>query len=187
MLHRKSCTTSGPAAAHSSPPAPVRFVGTVLLCAMTACAPAPPAPGAVPSSAGDAPGVGDGQHAGITTPHGDHSPHHGGLVLMNGETHYEVVMHPDGRVELWLSNAVREDLPASLASGVQVRVTLGNGQTRDIAMALDESGESWVGTGVAFPADPSTTVKVSYTLQGQPHEVEIPYTPATAATGPPAL
>lgn len=104
---------------------------------------------------------------------------------MNGETHYEVVMHPDGRVELWLSDAVREDLPASLASDVQVRVTLGSGQTRDIAMTLDESGESWVGTGVAFPADPSTTVKVSYTLQGQPHEVEIPYTPATAATGPP--
>ena len=105
---------------------------------------------------------------------------------MNGETHYEVVMHPEGRVELWLSDAVREDLPASVASGVQVRVTLGGGQTRGISMALDESGESWVGTGAPFPADPSTTVTVSYTLQGQPHEVEIPYTPATAPAQPPA-
>jgi hypothetical protein len=104
---------------------------------------------------------------------------------MNGETHYEVVMHPAGRVELWLSDAVREDLPASLASGVRVRVTLGNGQTRDIAMAIDESGESWVGAGAPFPADPSTTVMVTYTLQGQPHEVEIPYTPATPAAGAP--
>ena len=27
----------------------------------------------------------DAQHAGITTPHGDHSPHLGGMVLMKDE------------------------------------------------------------------------------------------------------
>jgi len=168
-------------------PSVSQIAAAALLCGVAACAPEPQAPASPQTSSADTAGTGDGQHAGITTPHGDHSPHHGGLVLMNGETHYEVVMHPGGRVELWLSDAVREDLPASLASGVRVRVTLGNGQTRDIAMALDESGESWVGAGAPFPADPSTTVMVTYTLQGQPHEVEIPYTPATpTASAPPS-
>ncbi|MBM3780815.1 MAG: hypothetical protein FJW29_03935 [Acidobacteria bacterium] len=166
-------------------PAVVSLVVGALLCLSGACSQAPQAPASPERSSPSTDTAGDGLHAGITTPHGDHSPHHGGLVLMNGETHYEVVMHPEGRVELWLSNAVREDLPASLASDVQVRVTLGSGQTRDLAMALDESGESWVGTGVPFPVDPSATVTVSYTLQGQTHEVEIPYTPATTTVDGP--
>lgn len=158
---------------------------TALLAGASACR-TTPADSVPTDTAATAASSGDAQHAGITTPHGDHSPHHGGLVLMNGETHYEVVMRPEGRVELWLSDAIREDLPASLASGVQVRITLGNGQTRDLAMALDESGESWAGTGPPFPADPSTTVKLTYTLKGEPHEVEIPYTPSTAPATPPA-
>lgn len=162
----------------------LRLIITALLAGASACSttPAGPVPGEVATTG---PASGDAQHAGITTPHGDHSPHHGGLVLMNGETHYEVVMRPDGRVELWLSDAIREDLPASLASGVQVTVTLGNGQSRSIAMTLDDAGESWTGSGPPFPADPSTTVKVTYTLKSEPHEVEIPYTPATTPATPP--
>ena len=58
----------------------------------------------------------DSQHQGITTPHGDHSAHHGGLVLMNGELHYEVVFDRDGRHRVWFSDAVREDLPASIGA-----------------------------------------------------------------------
>ena len=65
----------------------------------------------------------DSQHSGITTPHGDHSPHHGGIVMMNGETHYEVVLDKTGKHRVWFSNAVREDLPASIASGVVMVIT----------------------------------------------------------------
>ena len=64
----------------------------------------------------------DAQHAGITTPHGDHSPHHGGLVLMQGELHYEVVLDRNGKHAIWFSDAVREDLPASVASKVAMTV-----------------------------------------------------------------
>ena len=70
-------------------------------------APAAPAAGNRPA---------DAQHAGITEPHGDHSPHHGGIVLMNGDVHYEVVMDPAGKYEVWFSDAVRTDLPAFLAA-----------------------------------------------------------------------
>ena len=35
---------------------------------------------------------------------------------MNGEMHYEVVFDRDGKHRVWFSDAVREDLPASVAS-----------------------------------------------------------------------
>ena len=38
-----------------------------------------------PASAEAAAQPKDAQHAGITTPHRDHSAHHGGMVLMNGD------------------------------------------------------------------------------------------------------
>jgi len=45
-------------------------------------------------------------------PHGDHNPHHGGIVMMKGDVHYEVVLDPDGRDHrVYFTDAVREDLP----------------------------------------------------------------------------
>ena len=54
----------------------------VLACpaALAGCSqPAPPSAAPIESAAPK-----DAQHAGITEPHGDHAPLHGGLVLMNG-------------------------------------------------------------------------------------------------------
>ena len=116
----------------------------------------------------------DAQHQGITTPHGDHSPHHGGLVLMNGELHYEVILSPDGRHEVWFSNAVREDLPASIARDVRMIVTRPREADETIALEIDDAGESWVAKGRPVAAG-ETIVKVSYSVQGQPHEIEIPF------------
>ena len=42
---------------------------------------------------------------------------------MNGEMHYEVVFDRAGKHRVWFSNAVREDLPASIASKVAMIVT----------------------------------------------------------------
>src|SRR5688572_14682438 len=95
-----------------------RFITAVLLVGCHACgrpAESPP-PAAIQQPT-------DPQHAGITTPHGDHTPHHGGMVLMKGELHYEVVLDPNGRHSVWFSDAVREDLPASVASKVEMTVS----------------------------------------------------------------
>jgi hypothetical protein len=118
----------------------------------------------------------DAQHQGITEPHGDHSAHHGGMVLMNGEVHYEVVLDPAGRYELWLSDAVRTELPASMASNVTVTVSRPDAEPEAIRLTIDEAGESWVGTGKPVAGD-SVMVKVNYDLRGEPHEVEIPFVP----------
>jgi hypothetical protein len=144
-----------------------RFVTAVLLGGCLACskpAEPPPAP-AKPN---------DPQHAGITTPHGDHSPHHGGLVLMKGELHYEVVIDPNGKHAVWFSDAVREDLPASVASKVQMIVMRPNAPDESLPLAIDESGESWITTGKPVAGN-DVMVKVTFVARGEPFEIEIPY------------
>jgi len=153
---------------------PTHYLSALALTAglLAGCSqPAPPAPvtGQVAPK--------DAQHQGITEPHGDHSAHHGGMVLMNGEVHYEVVLDPEGRYELWLSDAVRTELPASIASNVTVTVSRPNAEPETLRLAVDEAGESWVGTGKPVTGD-SVMVKVNYDLRGEPHEVEIPFVPA---------
>ena len=114
----------------------------------------------------------DAQHAGITTPHGDHSPHHGGLVMMNGDFHYEVVFDQKGKHRIWFSDAVREDLPASMASNVVMTITPKMGAVETLKLKIDESGESWVADG--NPLASGDMVKITYSLRGEPFEVEIP-------------
>src|SRR5712691_12800435 len=55
--------------------------------------------------------------------HLDHSPRHGGLVLMNGDTHFEVVVDAESRYAVYFTDAVRAPLPASAALEVHVAVT----------------------------------------------------------------
>ena len=114
----------------------------------------------------------DAQHAGITTPHGDHSPHHGGLVMMNGEIHYEVVFDQKGKHRVWFSDAVREDLPASIASNVVMSITPRMGAVETLALKIDDSGESWVADG--NPLASGDLVKLTYSIRGEPLEIEIP-------------
>ncbi len=148
--------------------APLAIV--VLLGGCSAPAPAPlPTATAAPK---------DAQHAGITEPHGDHSPQHGGLVLMNGDVHYEVVMDPSGRYELWFSDAIRTELPASIASQPRVEVVRPGTAAESFPLAIDESGESWVGQGRPVSGD-GVMIKLTYGLKGTPHEIEIPFTGAT--------
>ena len=116
----------------------------------------------------------DSQHAGITTPHGDHSPHHGGMVLMNGELHYEVVLDRGGRHQVWFSDAVRADLPASVASKVSMIVTRPAASPEQIALEIDENGESWIAKGRPVQGN-DVMVTVSYTARGAPFEIEIPF------------
>jgi hypothetical protein len=146
-----------------------RFCGVSLTLFALACSKPPePAPAAASTKPADA------QHAGITTPHGDHSPHHGGMVLMNGELHYEVVFDRSGKHQIWFSDAVREDLPASVASNLTMTITRKGASPEALALAIDDSGESWVANGKPVEGD-DVMVKVSYAVKGERFEVEIPF------------
>lgn len=149
----------------------MKFVFAIVAIAAIGCG--APEPATAPAAA---PRPADSQHAGITTPHGDHSPHHGGMVLMQGELHYEVVLDPKGRHSVWFSDAVREDLPASVASKVEMTVMRANSPAEALALNIDDSGESWVATGRPLSGK-DVMVKVAFTARGESHEIEIPYIP----------
>ena len=146
-----------------------RFNTAVLLLAAVGCTQPAKQPAAAPTQK-----PADSQHAGITTPHGDHSPHHGGLVLMQGELHYEVVLDRNGKHAIWFSDAVREDLPASVASKVTMIVTRPEASPEFLTLAIDDSGESWVASGRPVKGD-DVFVTVAFVARGEPFEIEIPF------------
>lgn len=146
-------------------------VALALAIAAASCGAPQPAGEPAPAASPRPP---DSQHAGITAPHGDHSPHHGGIVLMQGELHYEVVFNPGGRHAVWFSDAVREDLPASVASRVEMTVMRPGAAEETLALAIDESGESWIASGRPVAGN-DVMVKLAFVARGEPHEIEIPY------------
>ena len=107
-------------------------------------------------------------------PHGDHNPHHGGTVLMNGDLHFEVVLHRDGRYQIFFSDAARTDLPASYASAVRITVTEPSKPAETIALQIDDAGESWIGRG--RPVESArASARVEYTAQSKPYWIDIPF------------
>jgi hypothetical protein len=111
--------------------------------------------------------------AGGTVPHGDHNPRYGGLVLMNGDLHFEIVAGRDGAYRLYFSDATRQELPAATASNVTITVTQRSHPPEAIALHIDDSGESWTGRGHPLD-DPAATLRVAYTAGGTPYFIDVP-------------
>ena len=157
-------------------------VMAVAVAAAAGCSTAPesasaPAATAAPAAAADA------QHQNVVGPHGDHTPHKGGMVLMNGDVHYEVVLSREGKHRVWFTDAVRAELPASVATGVTLTITRPGEPAEVLALAIDDSGESWLAAGRPVIGN-YVYVKVVYSLQGEPLEIELPFIPATPPTTP---
>ena len=111
--------------------------------------------------------------AGAAAPHGDHTPRHGGIVLMNGDLHFEVVLRRDGAHRLYFSDAMREELPAATASGVTVTVSQKARPPEVVALRIDDSGESWLGRGRQVD-DPDASARVSFIASGKPYFIDVP-------------
>lgn len=146
-------------------------------CGQEAAAPVAQAPAPAAATAVDP------QHRNLTEPHGDHSPHRGGMVLMNGDIHYEVVLSRDGAHRIWFTDPVRSELPASVATNVTMTITRPGEADEVLKLAIDDSGESWLAHGRPVPGT-DAYVKITYAMQGEPHEVEIPFVIQTAPTQP---
>ncbi len=111
--------------------------------------------------------------SGGAVPHGDHNPHHGGVVLMNGDEHFEVVLGRGGHHQVFFSDAVRAELPAATASSVTVTVTQRGREPEPITLHIDDSGESWLGSGRPIE-DAAATARVAYTAHGKPYFIDVP-------------
>jgi hypothetical protein len=140
-------------------------------CSLVSCrrepAPAPPVANAVTASP-------EG-----TVPHGDHNPHHGGVVLMRGDLHYEVVLDPTGRAHhVYFTDAVREELPAAIASDVVLTIRRPSPE-EPIAMQIDETGESWVGSGQPVATPARATARLAFSINHDPYWIDIPFSVPT--------
>ncbi len=110
--------------------------------------------------------------------HGDHNPHHGGIVMMKGDDlHYEVVVDPTGRAHhVYFTDAVREDLPASVASDVVLTIHRPGQADERVALQIDDAGESWVGGGRAVSEPSATSVRVAFAIRHEPYWIDLPLT-----------
>jgi hypothetical protein len=112
--------------------------------------------------------------AGASIPHMDHAPRHGGLVLMRGDTHFEVVLSPAGNCQVYFSDATRTELPASFALEVDVGLAGINGGRQNVPFQIDPEGRMWSGR-LNLIDDPHAIVRVTYVARGeQPYWIDVP-------------
>lgn len=115
-------------------------------------------------------------------PHGDHNPHHGGIVLMYGmDLHYEVVLSPGGKVQLWLSDGARDDLPAAAVADVAVEIERSGGKRETVDMAIGATGENWEGQGHAVK-DADAVLHLAFVFHDEAAVVSFPV-PALMGAG----
>jgi len=95
--------------------------------------------------------------------------------MMKGDLHYEVVVDPTGKAHhLFFTDAIREDLPATIASNVTLTIHRAPEPDERVPLAIDDAGESWIGHGRPVILASQKTVGVSFTLQGEPYSIELP-------------
>jgi len=97
-------------------------------------------------------------------------------MMKGDDLHYEVVLDPAGREHrVYFTDAVREELPASVASGVVLTIKRPSPPDEIVAMQIDDAGESWVGRGqpVANPAE--TTARLAFSIRHEPYWIDLPF------------
>jgi hypothetical protein len=129
---------------------------------------APPSTGAAAAPGGIAAGM----------EHGDHNPHHGGVVYMYDDMHYEVVLDPGGHHRVYFSDSTREDLPASAAASVTLTVERPAGPPETVTGVIDQQGESWLLDG-ATVTEKDTNVRVAFVAHGTPYWIDVPFIAAS--------
>ena len=112
--------------------------------------------------------------------HGDHTPHHGGTVYMNGDLHFEIVLGRDGTHRVYFSDARRAELPAAIASDVTVTIPGGEAPGRTLRAEVDASGESWIARG-SPPARGEATARVAFVVDDAPYWIDVPFIDAGEA------
>lgn len=127
----------------------------------------------VNAAAGEASAMGDMPAHGSAT-HGDHNPKFGGLVLMYGLLHFEIVGRPEGGVELHMSDAMRVPMPAVSVSDVTVEIEREDGAFETVTMSISEAGDFWSGPCAPLTDQENTTVHFAFVAFGVPYVYALP-------------
>jgi hypothetical protein len=104
----------------------------------------------------------------------DHAPRHGGLVLMRGDTHFEIVLTRNGDSQVYFSDASRSELPASYASEVDLGLIGSGGERQNVPLRAARDGKMWTGR-LNLTRDADAIVRVTYVAAGeQPYWIDVP-------------
>jgi hypothetical protein len=102
-------------------------------------------------------------------------PKHGGIVFTSGFLDVEfVLLKPKGRYGVYFSGASGEELPASTVSDVTISIRRSTGAAQNLALRIDDSGESWTGSGSSGEA-PIAGARVSYKFHGKTEQADVPF------------
>jgi len=106
--------------------------------------------------------------------HGNHNPHHGGIVLMYGmDLHFEVVLERTGALRIYFSDGQRADLPASSVSDLAVEIDRPGALSEAVEMAINATGDYWQGKSAPVGMGDST-MNIAFVFRGDPIVVSVP-------------
>ncbi|MBV8843646.1 MAG: hypothetical protein JO307_12630 [Bryobacterales bacterium] len=106
--------------------------------------------------------------------HGNHNPKYGGVVLMNGDLHFEIVAKDDGHYTVYFSDAARRELPATAVSNVKLSIHRPGFRGEPVDMKVSDNGEYWQGQGGNVD-DKETTLQIFFDYQGETRTSDMPF------------
>jgi len=93
---------------------------------------------------------------------------------MNGDLHFEVILKKEGRHRVYFSDAVRAELPASIASELTITITQYQKVSEILNARIDADGKSWVADGKPVD-DVNAVARVAFTAHRRPHWIDLPF------------
>ena len=97
-------------------------------------------------------------------------------MMKGDDLHYEVVLDPSGREHrVYFTDAVREELPASVASDVALTIKRPSESDEIVAMRIDDAGESWLGSGRSVTNPGATTARLAFSIRREPYWIDLPF------------
>jgi hypothetical protein len=101
-------------------------------------------------------------------------PKHGGVLFASGSLDAEFVLDPKGVYQLYFTDPTGEELPASTVNNPNLSIKRPSGGPENVALKIDDSGESWTGTGTPTNGSP-ITARISYSFRGKMEQTAVPF------------
>jgi hypothetical protein len=108
-------------------------------------------------------------------------PKHGGITFISGPLAVELVLlKPSGGYQVYFMDSTGEEVPASTGNAVTLAINRPAVPVEKITLHIDDSGESWIGTGrnpgaLMKPGAPIATARLSWSYHGVPEETDVPF------------